>query len=1308
MKKAILFFLWSIFFYNYIAAQIVINEVAPTNTGYYLDEDEDASDWIELYNVGTTAINIGGWGLSDDVNKKWLLPDLLLPAGQRLMVFASGKDRGELAIPMATVNHWETAIYEDDEWRYFAGTSQPLAAWNTVAFNDAIWESGQGGFGYGDGDDNTVVASGTASVYYRKTFEVINVADVVKAIVSMDYDDAFIAYMNGVEVARAGISGTPNYNTLADTDHEAQMYDGGDPQGFMVDNATLSSLLVEGTNVLAIELHNIESTSSDLSGRSWLHIGVASTNTYYGTNPTWFVGDVGASSYLHTNFKLSIYESLKLYNALGVLQDSTSMVGLQPEHTRTRIPDAGNWCYTDIPTPDATNAGTCYTSYAMPPSFSLAAGFYNGAQSSSLSGGDNIRYTIDGNVPALSSNLYNQPITINNSMTIRARRFEAGKLPSETITSSYLIDEPTQLPVVCITAQPSDLFNGYGGDAWYDNAPYGGGAPKVGCYVSYFDANKEFKFGENASFAVVGNFSTAFNQKPMQFQFDEDWGAKGDVINAIFAADKPDIATLKGFRVRNMDDDYADARMRDVIANRMSKGTHSAWAAYQNVAVFINGEYWGHYAAREILNEDYCHNNYGSNVDNIDLLKTRIYYPLEVAAGSNADFLDLYNFITSNDMSNTANYDSILTRLDVPNMVDYFANEIFNDNEDWFPSNWYNNTELFASRNPTVTWKYIQWDQAYGMYNCGFNLLDEVINDPNDSYHSQIFNALMTNTSFKHYFVNRFADLLNTHFKASNVNQLITENANEISSEITPNYNRWNGSSPNPPDFNTWEYQVQTLKDFYTCRVPQQRNHLVNSLDLDGQVTITLQANPVEAGFIKISTIIPPSYPWSGVYFKGSPVTVTAIAAPGYTFTNWSTNGFIVDANSPTFTQNITNNTTFTANFAGNSVSNAITISELNYNSDSTRTSGDWVELHNTANVAVNVSDYVLQDEHFYNRYTLPTGTTIPANGYLVLAENQHKFYNIHPAVNNVIGNLGFDFDNSGDSLTLTNYLGTIAQVFRYNDEMPWAQCADGKGRTLEALTTATDLNTPTSWFDGCMFGSAGIYYSPCQNGVILNEINYKSAISADAGDWIELYNADTVAIDLSSWKLTDDNNTSEFLIPDGTIIPPQGYWVIYGNLLKFNNIHPDVINKTGAFTFGLSGDGEVIRLYDNSGTLYLSMFYNDAAPWPLTPDGGGTTLELISPTNDLNIGTSWQASCGNGTPAMPNSNGTSLNLSIAGSLTVCNNGLQTYTVPAVLGSTYNWTVTNGTIIAGQNTNAIVVQWDSNTTGTVNLVQTSP
>jgi hypothetical protein len=186
------------------------------------------------------------------------------------------------------INHWETVIYNNEIWKYFIGSSEPDAAWRSLSFDDASWLQGNGGIGYGDGDDNTIIPVCT-SVYLRIKFNVADTGAISSALLNMDYDDAFVAYLNDVEVARVGISDVhPSHDQLGN-DHEATMYRGGLPESFMIDKNKLKLCLLQGENVLAIQVHNSSETSSDMSSNAWLSFGINDGSHNYGSLPSWFI-----------------------------------------------------------------------------------------------------------------------------------------------------------------------------------------------------------------------------------------------------------------------------------------------------------------------------------------------------------------------------------------------------------------------------------------------------------------------------------------------------------------------------------------------------------------------------------------------------------------------------------------------------------------------------------------------------------------------------------------------------------------------------------------------------------------------------------------------------------------------------------------------------------------------------------------------------------------------------------------------------------------------------------------------------------
>lgn len=188
---------------------------------------------------------------------------------------------------LTATDHWETVVFETDIWDYHIGTSAPPTNWNQTTFTTTNWLSGQGGIGYDDNDDNTIIAN-TVSLYMRLEFNIVDTADITAAILHADYDDAFVAYLNGYEIARANI-GTPGIEPLhTDTAaiyREALMYSGGNPESFLLLKTQLSQYINEGNNTLAIQVHNHSINSSDLSARFFFSVGLQSSTVVYNAMP---------------------------------------------------------------------------------------------------------------------------------------------------------------------------------------------------------------------------------------------------------------------------------------------------------------------------------------------------------------------------------------------------------------------------------------------------------------------------------------------------------------------------------------------------------------------------------------------------------------------------------------------------------------------------------------------------------------------------------------------------------------------------------------------------------------------------------------------------------------------------------------------------------------------------------------------------------------------------------------------------------------------------------------------------------------
>ncbi|MBN1442067.1 MAG: IPT/TIG domain-containing protein, partial [Planctomycetes bacterium] len=152
-------------------------------------------------------------------------------------------------------------------FHYLRGYAPPPLDWNLLEFDPAAagWDSGSLGIGYGDDDDVTILddmPGNYLSVYLRTELEVPGVLEGFAWVLRARYDDGFVAYIDGQEVARAGLAGTPPAFDEGAQDHEITS-----PAGFDDSFPLLAAtgILSEGAHVLAVQVHNSTLDSSDLS-----------------------------------------------------------------------------------------------------------------------------------------------------------------------------------------------------------------------------------------------------------------------------------------------------------------------------------------------------------------------------------------------------------------------------------------------------------------------------------------------------------------------------------------------------------------------------------------------------------------------------------------------------------------------------------------------------------------------------------------------------------------------------------------------------------------------------------------------------------------------------------------------------------------------------------------------------------------------------------------------------------------------------------------------------------------------------------
>ena len=156
-------------------------------------------------------------------------------------------------------------------WKYLDDGSNQGTAWRDLNFNDAGWSNGIAQFGYGDGDEATLIRSNRTdrsiieTTYFRKSFVVSNTWAITNLNLGLLRDDGGVVYLNGTEIFRSNITNSPVYYT----NWAPVAVGGADESRFFTTNIN-PALLLEGTNILAVEIHQQSATSSDVSFDLWL------------------------------------------------------------------------------------------------------------------------------------------------------------------------------------------------------------------------------------------------------------------------------------------------------------------------------------------------------------------------------------------------------------------------------------------------------------------------------------------------------------------------------------------------------------------------------------------------------------------------------------------------------------------------------------------------------------------------------------------------------------------------------------------------------------------------------------------------------------------------------------------------------------------------------------------------------------------------------------------------------------------------------------------------------------------------------
>ena len=1104
ITKLLLVFLITIFCCSIIKAQVVLNEVSNKNSGQIADEDEEYNDWIELYNTSASTINLAGYYLSDDsLNlEKWPVPSYKMASFKHLVIFASGKNK---TMPPGSY-HWESPVLYAHLFDYIVPNAETPVNWMMPDFITTGWKQGQGGFGFGDNDDATVIPGTSMAVYVRKSFNLPAGFDYIEVALHVDYDDGFVAYLNGTEIGRRKINGTPTWNSPASGEREARMYSGAQPEKIDLDTALIRSLLVEGPNVFAIEAHNYLPASIDLSLKPFLSFRINNSLSLFDKTPVTLI--TSGVTNLHTNFKIdSKGEKVYLYNKTANNLETVWVDIPSAGWSMGRVTDGADEMGIFIqPSPSKPNTSQVFTYEREPePIISVAEGYYTTSQKIYLSTSSStaqIRYTTNGDEPKMTSTLYNgTALTVSSSRIIRATCFsKTNKLPSRPVSNTYFINNSGHtVPVLSIITDHSNLFNVTGNSTGiFDNWSMEWERP---CYVEYFD-NKAKLFEQSAGIQVDGGAGGSRSQAQHSFRLEFNNGTFGEGdVDEVLIPDRPDRNDYKSIYLRNGSNQFLRFQFKDAMETKMmSFNTLNSYSACTPAVVYINGSYFGLYEMREKLNDEFFEKNYNATIDStFHLLSLSWYYKsvLRALNGSVDTFTVDYSKFLALNQADLQYLDKADKIIDLDYYTDYIIAQSWIADTDW-P---FNNIKIVKGGFTDHKWRFVLQDLEWslkpnGWTDSDYDHIKYMLNYSLSVPYLRFWRELIKNTTYKRKFLNRFADIMNTSYLPVNTTAIAQSLYDASYPEMRAEYVKWAGESNANWYMTQYENNLDTFKYELNNRSTVVRNNIVYNFKLTGKYNLELQTLPESAGVIQINTITPQVYPWSGIYFAGIPIKMEAKGTGNYVFDGWEPNAIIKDVNNPVIEADIkTSGYKFTAKFKLKAPEQAITISEVNYVSGDKYPASDWVELLNYGSNGVDMTGWYITDSDPTHKWIFPGSVTLPAGERLVLASNLSKFQAVYPTVSNVIGSFDFGLGTPTDQVNIYNSSNELIAGVEYTNSAPWPTGAFDKGMTLELKDPNLGLNNPGNWFDGCEGGSPGVTYKNCTTGILASAENNKATI---------------------------------------------------------------------------------------------------------------------------------------------------------------------------------------------------------------------
>jgi len=1056
-----------------------------------------------------------------------------------------------------------------------------------------------------------------ASLWTRTEFDVQDTAALDMLTLRMQYNDGFVAYLNGQEIASRYAPGLPAWDSTA-------LMPLNGPGRSVTDSMTYEEInvssglvhLQDGTNVLAI--HGLNNAAAD------------------------------------PNFLIRP-------ELVG-----TSNQGLQ-RFFATATPGAPN--------------DTGFVSFVEDTKFSTNRGFFDQAFNVAITtatSGATIYYTTDGSVPSVDNGqIYNGPLAITTTTTLRAIAVKEGFEPTNVDTQTYIraadvatqvrpdgyptswtgepnadyeVDQSvslgatygdrfleglTAIPTMSLVLPVDDMFSSSG---LYSLTNSTGLEKATSAELIYADGREGFQI--DAGLSIQGGASrTPDNaiKHSLSLRFRNTYG-EGRLDYPLFE-DSP-VNSYDALHLRAMYNNswihwdqgqrdrgsmIRDQWMRDSL---LAMGQEDAGRG-DYVHLYINGLYWGVYNIHERQEATHYTDYNGGDDTGVDALKSN-----EAVDGTTSSWTSLLSFVqnTTGGGITASEFAQIQAKIDVTSLIDYMIINHYGGNDDWDHHNW----RAVGGGTDNAPWRLYSWDAERVLEGATVDRTE--VNNAGDP--SQLYHNLRNSEEFRL----MFADRLHQHFfndgalTPAQTAARWMNRADQLDLAIVAESARWGDDREGGPYLRDTKWipeQNRLINTYFPVRsdvVLEQYKDDNLYPDVDAPV---FQVNGVNQHGDQIlpSDDVAMTATAGTIYYTLDGSDPRSLGAPVYAGTNLNFAQTTL-VRSRTLDGGVWSAMNEAIFYVGApAAANNLAVTELNYHPlaptmDELLVNPNWIaddfefiELLNTSNALVDLTGVELTDGVQFD-FADSSVIALGAGERIVLVKDLVAFTTrygtqFHGQPITVAGQYTTTLDDGGERIMMIDRFGDPIQDFEYDDSRGWPNRADGNGSSLEAIYTSGNYNADDNWRSSSEFGgSPGAEGEGPVDSVVVNEV-LSRPVAPDV-DAIELFNPTAGPINIGGWFLSNSNdNYEKFRIPDGTILES-------GDYLVFDETDFNSMGGLDSNDFTLDGiEGDDVWLLEADGAGKLTTFVDhvefgaalDGVSIGRWPNGTGELVLMVEAT---------------------------------------------------------------------------------------------